>query len=76
MQQIEKERTLEYKSVDKYGNETKKLIHIETTQSSSPINLDFDDTSLPTTGVVGSKIDMPIVFYNGGFGKLDLKNLC
>lgn len=65
--------TLEYTSKDKYGNKTVKLVHLETTTEDNSIDLDVEITSLPNSGVVGSRIDIPNFTYSGGFGALKSK---
>lgn len=65
--------TLEYTSKDKYGNKTVELVHIETTNEDSLIDIDIDLMNLPNNGIVGSRIDIPDYTYFGGFGSLKSK---
>lgn len=64
--------TIEYKSFDNFGNVTVKLVHLETTTRNAPLLLELDDSLLPSSSVVGAKIDMPNITYEGGLGKLTL----
>lgn len=64
--------TIEYKSRDNFGNESIELVHVQTTNADSAIDLDFDKTQMPATEVVGTRIDLPAINYEGGFGKLTL----
>lgn len=64
--------TIEYKASDQYGNESIKLIHIETTTNEQKIEVEFDESLLPSSETVGSRVDIPKVSYQGGFGHLTL----
>lgn len=64
--------TIEYTSKDWFGNQTVRLVHINTTQANSDLLLDVDSSQLPSEGSVGKRIDLPSISYEGGFGQLNM----